>query len=210
MFDSIVNHVLLFCFLISETAKLPRLDIAFVVSATAITADNNFKLIKSTIEYIVEEHGVKKHLYAMVVFGQNADIIFPLQKTSEDTLISLIKGAQQPTGSPDVVNALENTKQMFFKPSGGARPDSKKIIVVMIDRKTVNRAGEIDNLANEYEDGKVKFVTVVIGNEADPDELTPFSPDKDKDKIVKTDKDADPKGVGKRIWAMMALGKHQK
>ena len=146
----------------------------------------------------------------MVVFGQNANIILPFQKTTKDSLLSLINGAQLGTGSPDLVNALETTKQLFFQLSGGARPDSRKVIVVMIDKKSVNSGSAIEKIVGEYEDGKVRFVTVVIGNEADPDELVPLTPGKDKEDIVPTDKDDVPRTVGKEIMAAIAKGKHCK
>lgn len=197
-------------YFISGTTRFPRLDISFVVSTTAVDADDNFKLIKSTIESIIEQYGVKKHLYSMVVFGQNANIILPFQKTTKDSLLSVIKSAQPPTGSPDLVKALQTTKQLFFQPSGGARPDSRKIIVVMIDRKSVNTGSTIEKIVGEYEDAKVRFVTVVIGNEADPDELVPLTPDKDKEELVPTDKDENPPTVGKKIMAVTAAGKFRR
>ena len=144
----------------------------------------------------------------MVVFGKNANVIRNFQKVNEDTLISVVKGAQILTGTPNLVNALETTKQLFFEASGGVRPDSRKIVVVMIDRKSGNTGSNIEHIADEFEDGKVKFVTVVIGDEADLNELTPLTPDKDKDDIVQTDKDDDPPKVGIQIWAVMALGKY--
>ena len=191
------------------TSRFPRLDIAFVVSATAVTADENFKLITSTIESIITEHGIKKHLYAMVVFGKNAKVVLTFGKVTQASLISTIKKAQTPTGQADVVNALKETKKLFFLPEGGARPDSRKIVVVMIDHKTVNSGFDIVDIATEYEEAKVRFVTVVIGNEADPDELLPLTPNKDKDNIVKVDKDSDPDRTGDLIWSVLALGKHQ-
>lgn len=195
-------------YFILGTTRFPRLDISFVVSTTTVDADDNLKLIKSTIESIIEQYGVKKHLYSMVVFGQNANVILPFQKTTQDSLLFLIKGAQPPRGSPDLVRALETTKQLFFLPGGGARPDSRKIVVVMIDRKSTNSGSAIEKIVGELEDGKVRFVTVVIGNEANPDELIPLTPDKDKEELVPTDKDGDPKTVGRKIMAIIALGKY--
>ena len=199
----------LFIFILGTT-RFPRLDISFVVSTTAVDSGDNFKLIKSTMESIIKQYGVKKHLYSMVVFGRNANIISPFQKTTKDSLLSLIKGARLASGSPDLVNALETTKQLFFQLSGGARPDSRKIIVVMIDKKSVNSGSAIEKIAGEYEDGKVRFVTVVIGNEADPDELIPLTPDKDRKDIVPTDKDDDPRTVKEKIMVVIAKGKHCK
>ena len=200
-----------FCFFcISGTTRFTRLDISFVVSTTAVDSGDNFQLIKSTMESIIEQYGVKKHLYSMVVFGQNANIILPFQQSTKDSLLSIIKGAQLASGSPDLVNALETTKQLFFQPSGGARPDSHRIIVVMIDKKSVNSGIAIEKIVGEYEDRKVRFVIVVIGNEADPDELIPLTPDKDKKDIVPTNKDDDPRTVREKIMVLIVKGKHGK
>lgn len=171
-------------------------------------AEENFKLIKSTIDSIVEQYGVKKHLYSLTVFGQKANVIFPFQTTDKGSLLSLIQSAQLPSGSPDLVNALKDTKRLFFQPSGGARPDSRKIVVLMIDRKSVNSGSEIEKIVGDYEDGKVRFVTVVIGKNTDPDELIPLTPDKDKTNIVYTDKDGVPPTVGKKIMVLITLGKY--
>ena len=197
-----------FCF-VTETSRFPRLDIAFVVSATAVAADGNFKHIKSTIESIIKEHGVKKHLYALVVFGRTAKMIFPFRKDpNKATLVSKIKKTRPIPGPADVANALQETKKLFFSPDSGARPDSRKIIVVMIDHKTVNSGFDILDIAAEFDFAKVRFVTVVIGNETDLNELVPLTPDKDKDNIVKADNDSNPDTTGKFIWDVMSIGKN--
>lgn len=159
------------------------------------------------IKSIIEEHGVRKHLYAMVVFGQDANIIRTFQKVEKDTLISVIQGAESPSGGPNIVDALQTSKMLFFQPSGGARPDSRKIIVIMIDRKSVNTESQLEKVVDEYERNKVKFVTVAIGDEADPNELGPLTPDKKNSSVLVTDKDVDPTKVAKDIWDMLGLGK---
>ena len=159
------------------------------------------------IKSIIEEHGVRKHLYAMVVFGQDASIIRTFQKVEKDTLISVIQGAESPSGGPNIVDALQTSKMLFFQPSGGARPDSRKIIVIMIDRKSVNTESQLEKVVDEYERNKVKFVTVVIGDEADPSVLSPLTPDKKNSSVLVTDKDVDPTKVAKDIWDMLGLGK---
>ena len=97
----------------------------------------------------------------MVVFGQDANIIRTFQKVEKDTLISVIQGAESPSGGTNIVDALQASKMLFFQPSGGARPDSRKIIVIMIDRKSVNTESQLEKVVDEYERNKVKFVTVV-------------------------------------------------
>lgn len=197
-----------FCF-VTETSRFPPLDIAFVVSATTVAVDGNFKHIKSTIESIIKEHGVQKHLYALVVFGRTAKVVFPFRKDpNKATLVSKIKKTRPVPGPVDVVNALRETKKLFFSPEGGARPDSRKIIVVMIDHKTVNSGFDILDIAAELDVAKVRFVTVVIGNETNLNELVPLTPDKDKDNIVKVDKDTNPNATGKFIWDVMSIGKN--
>lgn len=171
-------------------------------------AEENFKLVKSTIDSIIERHGVKKHLYSLMTFGQRSNIVFPFQKTDKESLLTLIQGARLPSGSPDLVNALKDVKYLFFQPSGGARPDSRKVIIVMIDRKSVNTGSNIEKIVGDFEDGKVRFVTVIIGKNAGQDELIPLAPDKDKTNIVYTDKDGVPSIVGKKIMVLITLGKY--
>lgn len=143
----------------------------------------------------------------MVVFGQDANIIRTFQKVERDTLISVIQGAGLSSGGPNIVNALQTSKLLFFQPSGGARPDSRKIIVIMIDRKSVNTGSQLEKVIDEYERNKVKFVTVVIGDEADPSELGPLTPDKKNSSVLLTDKEVDPTKVATDIWDMLGLGK---
>ena len=159
------------------------------------------------IKSIIEEHGVRKHLYAMVVFGQDSNIIRTFQKVEKDTLIAVIQGAELPSGGPNIVDALHTSKMLFFQPSGRARPDSRKIIVIMIDRKSVNTGSQLGKVVDEYERNKVKFVTVVIGDEADPSVLSPLTPDKKNSSVLVTDKDVDPTKVAIDVWDMLGLGK---
>ena len=143
----------------------------------------------------------------MVVFGQDSNIIRTFQKVEKDTLIAVIQGAELPSGGPNIADALHTSKMLFFQPSGGARPDSRKIIVIMIDRKSVNTGSQLGKVVDEYERNKVKFVTVVIGDEADPSVLSPLTPDKKNSSVLVTDKDVDPTKVAIDIWDMLGLGK---
>lgn len=160
---------------------------------------------------MIKEHGVKKHLYALVVFGRTAKVVLRFSKVvNYATLVSKIKKTRPVPGPADVVNALQETKKLFFSPSGGARPDSRKIIVVMIDHKTVNSGFDIPDIATEFEVAKVRFVSVVIGNETDLNELVPLTPDKDKDNIVKADNDSNPEVTGTFIWDVMSIGENSR
>lgn len=78
----------------------------------------------------------------------------------------------------------------------------------MIDYKIVNLGFDIVDIVIEYEEVKVRFVIVVIGNEVDLDEFLFLILNKDKDNIVKVDKDFDLDRIGDLIWFVLVLGKN--
>lgn len=78
----------------------------------------------------------------------------------------------------------------------------------MIDYKIVNLGFDIVDIVIEYEEVKVRFVIVVIGNEVDLDEFLFLILNKDKDNIVKVDKDFDLDRIGDLIWFVLVLGKY--
>lgn len=64
--------VSLFAFI--ESRKIPKIDLAFAVSATSRDALRTYKLMKEAIKSIVEEYGIDNIHYGLVVFGDQAAI----------------------------------------------------------------------------------------------------------------------------------------
>lgn len=78
----------------------------------------------------------------------------------------------------------------------------------MIDWKFVNIGSNIEKIVGDFEDGKVRFVIVVIGKNVGLDEFILLVLDKDKINIVYMDKDSVLLIVGKKIMVLIILGKY--
>ena len=59
---------------ILDTKEIPKVDLAFAVSATSRDADRTYKLMKDAMKYIAQEYGTNKIHYGLIVFGDSATI----------------------------------------------------------------------------------------------------------------------------------------
>ena len=125
-----------------DTTKVPRVDIGFVLSSTANSANDNFNLMLSAVQSIIKDYGVKKLRYSMVVFGDTpkSELTFNDQ-FDKDTLVDFVQLRPLPVGSPDLYMALEEAK-LLFDPSQGYRTDAMKVLVIMVDKETINSEEE--------------------------------------------------------------------
>lgn len=124
--------------------KGPDVDLAFAVNV----AQQNLKLVKETVQGMIDLYGVGRVHFGFMVFGSSAVIKIPftdqitdptkLKKSVNDELASTIS-------SPDLDKALEEAKTLF---QGSTRDQANKILVVIMDRlspsePTSIRVGEI-------------------------------------------------------------------
>lgn len=120
------------CF--SEIPIIPEIDLAFAVSASASKADKTFKLMKDTINTIINKYGTDRIRYALVVFGANptTQISFREKSTTNRELTNFLSLARKERGEPILWKALDSVKQLFR--SASSRPAAKKIVVVIVDK----------------------------------------------------------------------------
>lgn len=57
-----------------DKREIPPIDMGFVISATAVEADDNFKQMKNIIDRMILKYGSKTIRYSMIVFGDRPDI----------------------------------------------------------------------------------------------------------------------------------------
>jgi hypothetical protein len=93
------------------------------------------------------------------------------------------------------LKALEEAKGLFDQASD--RPKARKVLVVLMDKKSSNTPSEIIRAARPLEEDRVKVIPVVIGNESDMEELEHVTPEKGN--VMKGIKDENPAHLGKRI-----------
>lgn len=149
------------------------------------------------MKYIVDTHGQKRLHFAFIVFGDSptTQLSFGKDVPTDDEIIRTIKRIRRSLGTPNFVKGLEEAKNAFL--ASGARPDADKVLVVMVDRKSVNSPSELETKAKELQGRDIKVIPVLVGNEVDPGEGTTLTPDKGV--VIKTRKNEEPQNVGQQI-----------
>lgn len=186
-----------YCSFISETAAVPMLDLGFAISASAQDADKTFKLMKEAINSIAERYEASKIRYALLTFGDTVrrEVNFTLDFPDPEALQKALERASQPSGDPDLQRALEEAKMMFKQ--APSRPGAKKVLVVIMDKKSFSEPDEVEQAAKPLEDDNIKVVPVAVGPEASLPELEKTTTNKKF--MVTAGKDEDPDRLGEEI-----------
>jgi len=110
--------------------KGPEVDLAFAVNV----AQQNLKLVKETVQGLIDLYGVGHIHYGFIVFGSSAVIKIPFtdQVTEQTKLKKSVDDALLPTvSSPNLDRALEQAETLF---KGSTRGQANKILVVIMDK----------------------------------------------------------------------------
>lgn len=163
--------------------------------------------MRNTIAEIIQKYGTVKLRYLVIVFGTQANIglSYKDQNLNAQTLISSISRIRQPSGSPRLDVALQEAKRAFDEVP--IRPGAKRVLVVLIDNKSVGDDDDMKKLqaAKELYGDDVIIIPVVIGDGADPDELEKITARKDN--VIEESKDVDPTELAKQIMEKTFGGK---
>lgn len=110
--------------------KGPEVDLAFAVNI----AQQHLKLVKETVQGMIDLYGVGRVHYGLIVFGSSAVIKIPftdpvteqtkLKKSVNDALLSTVR-------SPNLDRALEGAETLY---QGSTRGQANKILVVIMDK----------------------------------------------------------------------------
>lgn len=174
-----------------EKLQIPQIDLGFLISATAVSASDTFQRIKDTVSVIVEEYGVSRIRYGLVVYAREAvrGLSFGQESADIDSLKAAILYIQRPSGDPNLQGALEAAQKLFdFEPT---RPGVKKVLVVITDKKSTSSQEDVKSALIPLEEEDVKIVTVAVGSSADPLELERIASNKGYQTEVKRDMDPD-------------------
>ena len=87
-----------------------------------------------------------------------------------------------------------------------SRPGAKKVLVVIMDKKSANGASEVKDAAKPLEDNNIKVVPVAIGSQASLSELEKITTNKKFMAIVGIDED--PERLGEEIMRKALKSKY--
>ena len=160
---------LLHYFLIS--ANIPEIDLTIALSATSASSDRTFTLMKRTVNKIIEDYGINRIHYSIIVFGRETTNHFNFSSTqpTKAKLIKLVDGLPESSGSPDLVSALEEVRRVYELQT--VRPNAKKVLVVILDDTSVNEASALNRVVTVLVNKSIMIIGVGVGPSVSSSEL---------------------------------------
>lgn len=146
----------------------PEIDLCFAISATVVDSNDTFTLMKETINEVLENYGVGKIRYSVIVFGSQTrlELRFDSGITDPARLEAIFKSLGPQGGDP----ALDKALKMALEAFNGSltRPNARKVLVVMTD----NVSAELDQdqiraLVSTLSKTYVRVIAVAVGDKAD-------------------------------------------
>lgn len=180
---------------------LLNVDLGFAISVTDTRANETYENMKDVVKYIVSTQGIANIRYGIILFADSANTYIPFSHTFPDkkTLMSRLDAFPAPSGSPDLQKALDEAKSMFDK-APSRRPGVKKVLVVIMDKKSIG-----DAIATGLEEEDIQVIPVGVGANVDEEDLESIT--SNKKNVITSDKDGDPSSVGKEILEKIIQGK---
>jgi len=151
--------------------------------------------MKEVIKTIFEKHGVDSMRPAIIVFGDAVSVRLSFEEkvTELDDLKERIDNLPRNTGMPDLDAALVEDHGLL----AGARPNAKKVLVIISDDSSDSDRWEIIANARELEEEEIEVVPVGMGKEVDLKQLEHTTPHKDN--LITADKDDDTDDLAEEI-----------
>ena len=112
------------------TPKVPKLDLAFAISA--LPTDNNFGLILDVVKEVTQRFFSEKVRYGLIVFGKDASIkIYFREKYTDPKKLEMYIGSiASNNAQPNLDKALVLAKTLFK--SEASRKDAQKVSVIVV------------------------------------------------------------------------------
>jgi len=182
-------------------ANIPEIDLTFALSATSVFSKRTFNLMKSTVNRIIQQYGITRIHYSVIVFGSSPTTHFDFSRTfpNKDDLIRVVSNLPKKSGDPDLAKALESVSKVYELKQ--VRPNAKKVVVVILDKKTVNTAKELNKNAVFLVDKGVLAICVGVGSSIDSKELQIIT--EEKRNIIEVGIAKDSNELAKEIMAII-------
>lgn len=184
--------------------QVQDVDVVFAISATASDAQQTFSVMKDVMKTIFEKHGVERMRLAIIVFGDAVSVrlSFDEEVTELEELKERIDNLPRNTGTPDLNAALVEGNSLLAE----ARPNAKKVLVIISDDTSDSKPWEIRANARELEEEEIEVVPVGMGNEVDLKQLEHTTPHKDN--LITAEKEDDTDDLADEILEKILRSKY--
>lgn len=170
--------VFFFLHLVSETIFVPEMDLAFVISNTAVDQDKNFEKMKDIIKGTVDKFGLFRVRYSLITFGETPDmkIRFDNVFDTEEELGKLINNVKKGLGDAALHKALEEARYLFAL-AEDTRPNASQVLVVITDKTSDSTEDDVQFAAKKLKDDGVRVIAIALGDDFDPVSPEVIKPD---------------------------------
>lgn len=180
-------------------------DIAFALSATALSSGNNFRKMKSLVDEIINSYSPFATRYSVIKFGKTPVVELDFGDVSD--LVELRETLQQITRNQqgaDLARALRKARQLF-QTAATSRPNAKKVLVVAMDKVSDSDEIAVKVAARSLAREGVRVIAVTFGKEADPQEIEKTT--LNKNNVIQTDDDDSSEDIAAEVVERANNGK---
>lgn len=132
-----MSHIIiLFCIIYLDYPRIPQLDLALVLSATALRSSSNFAKMKDIVNSVITRYGSFDISYSVLVFGDivTEHVRFTDSFPDDKSLQERIKNIARKSGA-SLDKALDTAKNLL---QSSPRPQAKKVFTITMF-ETFNR-----------------------------------------------------------------------
>ena len=164
------------------------MDLAFVISTTAVDQDKNFEKTKEIIKGTVDKFGLFRVRYSLITFGATPDVKIRFDNVFDTTeeLGKLVDNVKKAFGDAALHKALEEVRYLFAQ-ADDTRPNASRVLVVITDKTSDSTEDDVQVAAKKLKDDGVRVIAIALGDEFDPVSPEVIKPEEKStpDKVVK-------------------------
>lgn len=150
-------------------------NLIFAISALSSNANDKFQKMKDIIKTMVDEYGRERIHYSLIVFGDepSVELRFSRPFDTDGELKAFIDLKKRATDGANLDSALKKASEFFDEYQ---REGAKKVLVVIMDKKSTSDGKDAKNTAMSLWDDDIEVIPIAFGRESDEDELNSITP----------------------------------
>ncbi|XP_048588274.1 uncharacterized protein LOC125572190 [Nematostella vectensis] len=152
-----------------------EMDIVFAMTLSSTSPHT--MLMKTIIQMLIRRYGIYRIHYGSIVFGQTASTAFDFDSAYSDdkSFLDAVNGlAKVDDSAANVTLAIEEAYKIFT--TSTTRKNSRKVLVIMIDRLTVDDQEKLKLARKRLGDLGVTIITVALGSTVDSSKIYDYCP----------------------------------
>ena len=161
----------LFFFVVIHQPMVPEVDLGFIISAGSTDATATLQQTKDIIKSFIDKYAMNRLRYGIISYGSTPRIELTLTDSLKPDVIQQVEAILRPGGTPDLTKALQLGEKLFSP----ARPNAKKVLVIITDVKSGSSVHKVKLAAQALDNEDIRVFAVAVGSEVDPTELSTAS-----------------------------------